>query len=262
MSHVNIVEKPVKSNCDLICEGSIKRKANKKKRKEVPMLSAVEKRERRKRVQESTDRTRRTFMNQRLEVLRQRQKGESRSARNNELIKSRLLRYASRLCCGKMRLLYSRFAALDSWDRHDSTSARLWVAFDQNPGPPRLLQKGSGGGGGGTRFWIALDGKSNNSLKFDLENTKSDNITDEQTDSGINSDTYVVDVPVYAEEGAAVTSANALGVEPSDEPSPAPPLRGSTSARIISTLKSILCTSYRYLRQKRLLCGCSQAFNS
>ena len=228
------------------------------------MLSAVEKRERRKRVQESTDRTRRTFMNQRLEVLRQRQKGESRSAVNNELIKSRLLRYASRLCCGKRSLLYSRFAALDSWDRHDSTSARLWVAFDQNPGPPRLLQKGSGGGGGrgGTRFWIALDGKSNNSLKFDLENRKTDNITDEQTDSGINSDTYVVDVPVYAEEGAAVTSANALGVEPSDEPSPAPPLRGSTSARIISTLKSILCTSYRYLRQKRLLFGCSQAFHS
>lgn len=86
ISHGNILEGPVKSNGE---------NAKKKRRKEAPILSAVEKRERRRKVQEHTDRTRRTFMNKRLEVLRQREKGESRSARSarvNELFSSSLLR--------------------------------------------------------------------------------------------------------------------------------------------------------------------------
>lgn len=139
---------------------------------------------------------------------------------------------------------YSRFTALDSWSwdcQDSSTGARLWIAFDENPRPPRLLRKG---GGGGTRSWIAFDAKSNESSKSDLQNINTDNITDEQTDSGINSDTYVVDVPVYPEEAAVVRCGNARGVGPSEARSPTPPLKGSTSARIISALKSVLCTSY------------------
>ena len=72
MSHVNIVEEKVRSNC----EDPMKKKAEKRRKKEMPMMSAAEGIERRRKVQESTDRARRTFMNQRLEVLRQREKGE------------------------------------------------------------------------------------------------------------------------------------------------------------------------------------------
>ena len=139
---------------------------------------------------------------------------------------------------------YSRFTALDSWSwdcQDSSTGARLWIAFDENPRPPRLLRKG---GGGGTRSWIAFDAKSNESSKSDLQNINTDNITDEQTDSGINSDTYVVDVPIYAEEEAVVGNGSFLGVEPSGARCQTPLLKGSTSARIISTLKSIMCMSY------------------
>ena len=84
MSHVNIVEEKVKSNC----EDPMKKKAKKKRKKEMPIMSAAEGIERRKKVKESTDRARRTFMNQRLEVLRQREKGESRIPRIIELTES------------------------------------------------------------------------------------------------------------------------------------------------------------------------------
>ena len=103
-----------------------------------------------------------------------------------------------------------------------------------------MLQKG----GGGTRLWIAFDAKSKDSFKSDQQKTKTDITTDEQTDSGINSDTYVVDVPIYAEEEAVVGNGSVLGVEPSGARCQTPLLKGSTSARIISMLKSIMCMSY------------------
>ena len=81
VSLVNIMEEPLESNCNFPME----KKAKRGRMKEVPMLSLAEVLERRRKVQESTDRARRTFMNHRHEALRQLEKGENGRVRDRLL---------------------------------------------------------------------------------------------------------------------------------------------------------------------------------
>ena len=69
-------------------------------------------------------------------------------------------------------------------------------------------------------------------------------MTVDQTDSGLNSDTYVVDVPIYAKEDEVVRNGSSLCEELAKSRLPTPLSKVSTSARFILTLKSILCTGY------------------